>query len=957
MTDTHTTLPSSPASFVLGRLKSFAVRWRRVLLAALGAWLLFGAIGYLWLPGFIKQKAEAALSEKFHRPVSIDRIDVSPYTLAVTVEGFRIGQRADQGAEPLLAFDSLYVNASTASLFRLAPVISAVKLVKPQIHLGRGSDGQLSIADLIEDFLNQPESEPARFSVSNIEVTQGSITFEDKFKGSTQRVSELHLGVPFVANFESAEDVWVEPLFSARLNEGAPIEIKGRALPFADRREIVADLELDGFDLTGIDEYVPLQKGLKLLAGKLDSKLAVSFVQAPRLAPVIRLNGEVALRELSVKNTSSLDWTLQAQRLALALKDADIQFKSPLHAGVTGESVRIKQGSHPEMLISQLALADVELDPAASQGKFLLTAEIAANVAKQGAKAPPGSLRVQGQVGWAPLKADIEAEIRDFDLVPVQGFMSDRLNATLTRGAAHFLGKVQVKPPVANGGLLQVQVSGDARLTDMNLLDPEGSQDWLRWRSLDVEGIQVATSPMDVNIAKISLADFFGRVVISPEGKLNLKQLMKPAPDAAEQKPTPEVQPAEPISTENKPASVPVENPGQATPIQIGQILLQGGRLDFNDRFVKPNYRVNLTGLAGKVGPLVPGKPGLVDVKGAIDRSAPLQILGRVDPFGAELALDITAKAKGIDLPSFSPYSGKYVGYAIEKGKLSVDVHYLIDRGQLTAENNIFLDQLTFGAKIESADAMSVPVNLAVALLRNSRGEIDINLPITGSLRDPEFSIGSIVVKVFVNLIVKAVTSPFALLGSLFGSGADLSQIDFAPGYARFTPEGDKRIEAVAKAMNERPGLKLEITGVADAANDREGLKRAVLERRVKAQKLADQARQGQSGGSLSEVEVSAAEYPKYLELAYKNEKFEKPRNLIGLNKSLPVPEMEQLMLANLPAGEEELRNLAERRARSAREYLLGKGIPPERIFVLQPRVEAQADGKALAARIELSLR
>ena len=317
-------------------------------------------------------------------------------------------------------------------------------------------------------------------------------------------------------------------------------------------------------------------------------------------------------------------------------------------------------------------------------------------------------------------------------------------------------------------------------------------------------------------------------------------------------------------------------------------MVLKNGNVIFNDRFIKPNYRANLTRLNGKVGPLAPGQRGQVALTGFVNRTAPLEIKGKLDPFGSELFLDLTAKAKGIDLPGFTPYSGRYIGYAIEKGKLSVDLHYFIEKGELRAENNIFLDQLTLGQKVDSPDALSLPVSLAISLLQNSRGEIDLNLP------DQRFAQRSGV------LYRRSDRQGLLQSADQGGDGAvcparqhlwwrrgSLLYRVCHRGIARLTPEAEKSLEAISKAMADRPALKMEITGIATTATDREGLKQATLERRVKSQKLADLAKQGKSGGSLNEVTLSAAEYPKYLEQAYKAEKFDKPRNLIGLTKSL----------------------------------------------------------------------
>lgn len=934
-------------------------RHRRWLYGLGIVFILFGLLGYFWLPGFAKNKAEALLSEQLHRPVTIERIEIHPYTLEATIHGFRVGEREGEGS--LLKFESLYVNLSITSIARAAPVISAVTLKSPELHVSRTADGRFSFADLIEDFMKQPKSEEsARFSVSNIQVVGGSVVFDDKFKHGTQRVSDINLGIPFVASFASAEDVWVQPHFSARINDGSRVEVTGKALPFADKREASLDIKLSGLDLTGVDEYAPQVSGIKLGSALLDTDLAVTFGQLDNKPAELTVKGDITLRQFALDNKGSLPWKVHGERATLHLAKMDLMLRAPIEASVDANDIYFQQSDKPQMHINTLSMADINADVAGHKASFSLAATLN----------DKGTLKTSGKVGWAPVTAELDIDANNVDIVPTQNMLFERPGILTTRGAASFKGTV-----VAGGNPLNAHIKGDASISDFNMLDKVTQEDLLRWRSLEVVGLDANTFPLDVAIKSVIHSNFYARIIVMPDGTLRLRDVMAqtggtlPVVDAtqklvakqaeAQAETQAKVQvdkkvektPSGTVTT----ATVTEEKP--ALPIRIDEYVIKNGNVNFNDRFIKPNYRAHLTQLVGRVGPLYPGRPGEVALKGAVNRAAPLEIKGKVDPFGKDLFLDLNAKVKGIDMPSFSPYSSRYIGYEIAKGKLSVDLHYYIEKSQLRAENNIFLDQFTLGEKVESPDAVSLPVGLAVSLLKNSRGEIDIDLPISGSLDDPEFSIGGLIVKVFFNLLAKAVTAPFALLGNMFGGGADLSYIEFAPGRARLTAEAEKSLEAIGKAMADRPALKMEITGVATTATDRDGLKQATLDRRVKTQKLAELARQGKSGGSINDVEVSTAEYPKYLEMAYKAEKFDKPRNLIGMTKSLPVAEMEALMLTNMPAGDDDLRGLAERRARTAYDALIAKGVPGERAFVVQPRIDATAEDKKPGGRADFSLR
>jgi len=336
--------------------------------------------------------------------------------------------------------------------------------------------------------------------------------------------------------------------------------------------------------------------------------------------------------------------------------------------------------------------------------------------------------------------------------------------------------------------------------------------------------------------------------------------------------------------------------------------------------------------------------PADILMKGKLDGDAPVEISGKLNPLANQLYLDLAASARGIELTRLTPYAAKYAGYSITKGKLSADVKYHVENGTLEAQNRLFLDQLTFGDKVESPDATKLPVLLAVALLRNSRGEIDLNLPVSGSLSDPEFSVGGVLLRALVNVLTKAITAPFSLLASAFsggGGGDELSYIEFAPGTSSLTADATRKLDTLAKALHDRPALKLEITGRVDPDSDREGTRHAYLDRQVRAQKIEDLRDQG-SAVQMRDVSVAPNEYAKYLERAYKAEKFDKPRNVLGFAKSLPPEEMEKLMLANAPAGDAELKALADRRAQNVKRYLEQQGgVANERMFLTASQLSA----------------
>jgi len=377
-------------------------------------------------------------------------------------------------------------------------------------------------------------------------------------------------------------------------------------------------------------------------------------------------------------------------------------------------------------------------------------------------------------------------------------------------------------------------------------------------------------------------------------------------------------------------------------PIAIGKLTLQGGQVTFSDRTIQPAYSAEISDLGGRITGLssVAGTTADVDVHGAINRSGALAVTGKVNPLAKDIALDVQVSLKDIELPPASPYTGKYAGYAIDKGKLDLALAYKIANRKLDAQNKLLLDQFTFGDKVDSPDAVKLPVRLAVALLKDRRGVIDVDLPIAGSLDDPEFKVWGAILKVLGNLVVKAVTAPFSLIAAAFGGGDELSRIDFAAGTSALDGTAQKRLATLGRALRERPGISFEIEGGADPKLDREGLRRLVYERKLKARKMAALVQSGAAVASVDDLTIDPGERGALLEAAYKEEKFAKPKNGVGLEKTLAPAEMESLMLSNTRVEDDDLKALALRRA-TAVQSALAKAVPggASRLFLVTPRL------------------
>jgi hypothetical protein len=632
----------------------------------------------------------------------------------------------------------------------------------------------------------------------------------------------------------------------------------------------------------------------------------------------------------------------------------------------------------------------------------------------------PGRVGFTGQVTPNPLLVQGELDIRQFPVHALEPYFGDALNLRLTRADASYQGALRYAAGAAGPS---VKLAGDLGVEDLRAEQGAGNgRDLLSWNALRLRGLGVDMAPgttTAVVVRETALTDFYARVIVDETGRINLQDLTKPSVGSAASTGSVATTPAATASAGGgasdaaPPAASPVAAPapaaastatatatatttttatGPAPDIRFGPIELQNGRVLFSDRFVKPNYTANLTELNGRLSSFASAAPdgaapALADLqlKGRAEGTASLDISGKLNPLAKPLALDIRAKVRDLELPPLSPYSVKYAGHGIERGKLSVDLHYeVLPNGQLTASNSLVLNQLTFGEPVPGAPA-SLPVRLATALLADRNGVIDLTLPIQGSLNDPQFSLGPVILKAIGNLILKAVTAPFSLLAGAFGGGGEaLGQIDFAPGSAALDAAAEQKLDKVATALMNRPGLKMSVAGSASLDAERDGYKRARLQRMVQAEKRrqAGSGREaagvttagadapgnsdvsgtpgtpgtaGTSGSAAGPaastaprapgatgrpaVVVSASEYPALLTSLYRRTDLaEKPRNVIGMAKDIPLAQMEQLLLDNMTVSEESIRNLAVQRGVAVRDYLASRQVPLERLFLGAPK-------------------
>ncbi|HOM29695.1 MAG TPA: DUF748 domain-containing protein, partial [Deltaproteobacteria bacterium] len=936
------------------------------------------------LPPVLVSVASKNLSKALERRVTIQEIKVNPYTLVVTVKGLSISDLDRH--RTFASFDSLMVNAEWASLFKRAPVVREVRLHRPSVRIVRFEDNTYNVSDLLHKDAKKGKSAPMLFSVSNIQVTGGTVIMDDRPVHKIHTAEDISLSIPFISNMPHLTEVFVQPAFHAVINK-TPITLTGRSKPFSESLESTLSLDLKDIDIPRYLAYVPAKFGFALESCRADLSATITFRQfKDKRTPESSVSGrmvlsDVVLAELDgIRLLSIPSLTVDVAASSFLSKEVHVR-KIGVHApvlalrrdrsGTLNLSWALKQtkatGKPPEqpketpppepvlLTIDEISLekgALSYLDSSGGSPVKIVAADLTARAydittsGNGGGKVvvsctinDTGRLTLDSSFTLKPFTADTAISMDDLQPAWVQPYVMERVPILIRRGTLSARGRVRL----ARDGdrPLGLHFTGDVRINDFASVDRAHAEDLLSWKDLSITGIDLTLNPGRLAIAEIELAGASGAFIVNPDGSSNVPTL------AGEKKAT--------LKHAEGGRKKAMER------VAVGRVRVKNGRFTFTDRTVTPKYTSSLTAINGTVTGLSSDefRKAVVNLQARLDNQAPIAITGSINPLKKDLFVDLKATLKNMELSPVTPYSGTYAGLAIEKGKLSLDLDYLIDRKRLNAKNDVIIDQLTFGEAVPSEKATRLPVRLAVALLRDSSGRIDLHLPVTGRTDDPEFHIGRLVLKMIVNILEKAATSPFALLEAMYPGATELSHITFEPGRSTLTDDARKKLSDLAKILTEKPSLTLEITGFVDASSDREGLAKTLFERKLKAQKIKDLLKAGKQASSVDEISLEPAEYGTYLAKAYRAESFDKPTNVLGIPKTLPDEEMKLLIMEHIKVTDDDLKALAAARSRQVRDELAHAWqVDPGRIFLVEadPFKPEQID-KVANSRVSLTIK
>ena len=588
---------------------------------------------------------------------------------------------------------------------------------------------------------------------------------------------------------------------------------------------------------------------------------------------------------------------------------------------------------------------------------------------------------IQAHAKLTPKSAEVSAhlEAHDLPLTLVQPYVTQYTSMTLLKGT------LGTKLDIERGGDGAMVVRGITAVHDLRTVDNQLKLDFIKWHDLRVADIRYRSTPMSVRIGAVTALEPYVRMVIAPDRTINIKEVLTPSgaaqskrssgppASATDQPAAASNQPATPAKRKRKAAAhgtAAAAKPLTPFPLSIGTVTLVNGSANYSDLWIKPSFAIGVQSLGGKITGLSsdPQSRAKVQLDGKVDRYAPWQVTGEVNLLSAALFTDLTMSFKDVDLTVVNPYSGHFVGYKIDKGKLSVDVHYKVEQRRLDAAQHFVIDQLELGERVESPDAIHVPLKIAVTLLKDRNGVIDLNLPMSGSLDDPKFRVGPILWQMFTNLLVKVAAAPFALLGHLFGGGNEhLNIIEFDGGSAALEKPAQDQTASIAKAMKERPQLKLDVPILYADTIDRPALAAAGLRSELQARELA--SREGRKHPDTA-LELALADPEKHFNLL-----LEQYQSELGKDKPLPpsvvavqqvkrketppydpaISDLNAALIDHVQVSDDALAALGKERAHAIEGALVSDGqIEPSRVFIVNTPPKPQSGDRV---KVELQVK
>lgn len=798
-------------------------------------------------------------------------------------------------------------------------------------------DGQVTVEDLT---VSQHGKAPLLVGLKQLDLKGVSLDWPEQSAG----FETLQLSGFRMTDKASGQD----------LNHFSTLTLQnGRYVPEGERVELNT-LRLESLALEDSTGHAPLLSLPLLTLNNLSASLAS---QKAHVGQVVLEKGNISVRR---EKNSTLNWETRLDELSRRLA----AFESPASATATATATQAQattQSATWDATLGELDLLGfrvgfVDQVPLETLSTSLEDINLRLFPRQPGEKwhqldgrlsvGTGGALSFKGNFSEQPLAAGVDLRLQSLKLSPFAPWAADVARFALEKGTLDVNGRFNFQ----QARQTKADFQGGITIHDFAANDLELDERFLAWRRLGVQGVSWQLEPARLAIREIQADKPFIRVIVGEDQSLNLSHVI--------------VAPEEPAVAESGNNSTATATPAAtaktaeaAYPLRIDRIRMNDGSMLFADLTLRPQFATGIQSLEGEIRGLSsqPDSRATVVLKGWVDEYGKADINGMLNPLAGDLYTDIGVKFSNVELTTLTPYSSKFAGYRIDKGKLSLDLNYKINNRKLDASNKVVFNQLTLGDKVESPDAMSLPLKLAVAILKDKDGVIDVDLPVTGSLDDPKFRIGPLIWKTFLNLLTKAATAPFSLIANMIGGGENMDSLEFAAGASTLAAEETAKLDALAKALTQRPALAVEVRGAFDPEADAKAIRTAKFDQ-VYQKRLAEGGKSRKVLEDMFKTKLGSEALAQQRALNLKPAS-DQAGNRDELQLAIAAYEthLRNELIARETVLDGDLRQLALERARTVRNQLVEVSkIEESRVFVLEP-VTVKATGNTVVMKVGLT--
>ncbi|MDY6927883.1 MAG: DUF748 domain-containing protein [Pseudomonadota bacterium] len=1005
-------------------------RWLRVSEWCLLAYLLYALLLGLVTPYVLTSKLPAALSQSLGREVTVEAISINPFLLRIRVTNFSIAeaeQRNDFVRFSQLEADAAFwrtLLTFTPTLEHFYLNGPYARLTREQ----GGETTEFNFSDIIRHIQSQSSPEETKeepgdeggiphLRLGLLNVMDGKVEVFDRVSGAELVYPDLALELENLDTHATISD-------SARSEEqGSPDNLYQVNVTTTEGGTVYVDglFQLAPLALTGkvkikklaLPPLWPLSDDIikaRLTDGTLDFSVGYKVSETEQGFRFRANDGQLAVHSLALSDTTSQRISLDTFSLTDMRLDTDSQrvdiaglkLKAPyingvydndgldlvsllMPAGVAQNNAEPEYNSQSEasaawrVVLGKLAITegDIQLhDKAVAQSMYwrvhpitVTTSKIDSNFSvpvdydvtlaiSGNSQAIPetarGEIVTRGSANLATQAVNGELTLSDIALSQVQSYLTPFVNLSLSEGAL----SATTRYEVAESGK-KLQVSGDATVANLTILDGLHYEPLVKWQTLDIAELRFSLDDNTLDIASVNITEPYAKILIDEQKRTNIGAIIRDGESSKKDSES---------SSGNSPNTHDGEGASEPLAISIAAINLNNGSAYFADESLTPQFASSIESLNGSIEQLTSdaGSAAKVAINGKIDSYAPVSLKGEINPLLEELFLDLDFAVEGAELTSVNPYSGTYMGYYIDKGLLSLDVRYKVQNSELDGDNHVVIDQLTLGKKSDSEQALSLPLGLAVALLQDNDGVIDLGLEVSGDLDNPDFSFGSIILNALGNLITKAVTAPFTFLASLVGSEDELNRVDFAAGQNSLDEQTTQRLTTLAEALNKRPGLRVSIEGTVDAVSDARELAVAQLHQQLLERSAQDALPDNFSASNVPLEGPLASTLETLFSETFSDsvqDEQQRIRAQLQNNNEEAVTEqqvtralhiaMYNRLRDSITIPESELAALAQERGKRVKAYLVNQAqVEAGRLFLLNSREHLQSQSSS----VELSL-